>query len=135
VHKDDVKAVQTQLKDIDTASATIDTQIADLQKTMVAADVIAKMKKKDMFAAEKKNAEIQASVNAKTNDKAALVAKKKDVAAQIPQPVFPMRNPGIFSMAAAFLVGILVSFMSPEKEAQEKFDSEKVREYVGIGAE
>ena len=135
VHKDDVKAVQTQLKDIDTASAAIDTQIADLQKTMVAADVIAKMKKKDMFAAEKKNAEIQASVNAKTNDKAALVAKKKDVAAQMPQAIFPMRNPGIFSMIAAFLIGILVSFMAPEKEAQEKFDSEKVREYVGIGAE
>ena len=135
IHKDDMKAVQTQLKDIDTATAAIDTQIADLQKTMVSADAIAKMKKKDMFAAEKKNAEIQASVNAKTNDKAALVAKKKDVAAQMPQPIFPMRNPGIFSMAAAFLIGILVSFMSPEKEAQEKFDAEKVREYVGIGAE
>jgi len=25
--------------------------------------------------------------------------------------------------------------MAPDKEAQEKFDSEKVREYVGIGAE
>jgi cation/acetate symporter len=135
IHKSDMVAVQTQIKDIDAASIGVDAQIADLQKTMVSADAIAKMKKKDMFAAEKKNADIQSAVNAKTNDKAALVAKKKDVAAQMPQPIFPMRNPGIFSMAAAFLIGILVSLMAPEKEAQEKFDSEKVREYVGIGAE
>jgi cation/acetate symporter len=38
-------------------------------------------------------------------------------------------------MFAAFLVGILVSLISPEKEAQEKFSDEKLREYVGIGAE
>jgi len=135
IHKGDMAAVKTQLKDIDTAATGIDTQIADLQKTMVSPEAVAKMKKKDMFVAEKKNAEIQASVNAKMNDKAALVAKKKDVASQMPQPVFPMRNPGIFSMAAAFLIGILVSLMAPDKEAQEKFDAEKVREYVGIGAE
>jgi cation/acetate symporter len=53
----------------------------------------------------------------------------------MPKAVFPMKNPGIFSMAAAFLAGILVSLRAPEKEAQEKFDIEKVREYVGIGAE
>jgi len=135
VHKADVVAVQAQIKGIDAAAAGIDTQIADLQKTMVSADAIAKLKKKDMSAAEKKNAEIQASVNAKMTDKEALAAKKKDVASQMPKAIFPMRNPGIFSMAAAFLIGILVSLMAPDKEAQAKFDAEKVREYVGIGAE
>jgi len=45
------------------------------------------------------------------------------------------RNPGIFSMAIAFVVGILFSFIFPEKDAEEKFASEKLREYVGIGAE
>jgi cation/acetate symporter len=135
VNKDGVKAVTAQMKEIDGASAGIDAQIADLQKQMVSADAIAKMKKKDMFAAEKKNAEIQSSVNAKMKDKDALVAKKKDVASQMPKAIFPMKNPGIFSMGAAFLIGILVSLMAPDKEAQEKFDSEKVREYVGIGAE
>ncbi len=135
IHKADAAAVQSQIKGIDTEAAGIDTQIADLQKKMVSADAIARMKKKDMFAAEKKNAEVQSSVNAKMKDKEALVAKKKDVASQMPKAIFPMRNPGIFSMGAAFLLGILVSLMSPDKEAQEKFDSEKVREYVGIGAE
>jgi cation/acetate symporter len=135
VHKSDVTAVQAQIKDIDSAAAGVDAQIADLQKNMVNADAIAKMKKKDMFAAEKKNAEIQSSVNAKMGEKEVLAAKKKDVAAQMPKAIFPMRNPGIFSMGAAFLIGILVSLMAPDKEAQEKFDTEKVREYVGIGAE
>jgi hypothetical protein len=38
-------------------------------------------------------------------------------------------------MAAAFLMGILVSLASPDKEAEKKFDAEKLREYIGIGAE
>ena len=49
--------------------------------------------------------------------------------------IFPMKNPAIFSMAAAFAVGILVSLASPEKEAQEKFEGEKIRTYLGVGAE
>jgi cation/acetate symporter len=64
-----------------------------------------------------------------------LAAKKKDASSQMPQPIFPMKNPGIFSMAAAFLIGIFASLMTPDTEAQDKFDAEKVREYVGIGAE
>jgi cation/acetate symporter len=135
LHANDMKAVQTQLKGIDGTAAGIDAQIAEQQKMMVSADAIAKMKKKDMSAAEKKNAEIQASINAKMTGKEELAAKKKDVASQMPKAIFPMRNPAIFSMAAAFLIGILVSLMAPDKEAQAKFDAEKVREYVGIGAE
>jgi cation/acetate symporter len=49
--------------------------------------------------------------------------------------VFPMKNPAIFSMTAAFAVGIVVSLLTPEKEAQEKFEDEKVRTYLGVGAE
>ncbi|HEY6098674.1 MAG TPA: cation acetate symporter, partial [Anaeromyxobacter sp.] len=49
--------------------------------------------------------------------------------------IFPMKNPAIFSMTAAFVVGIVVSLLSPEKEAQEKFEVEKLRTYLGVGAE
>jgi cation/acetate symporter len=49
--------------------------------------------------------------------------------------IFPMKNPAIFSMTLAFAVGIVVSLLTPEKEAQEKFEDEKVRTYLGVGAE
>jgi cation/acetate symporter len=49
--------------------------------------------------------------------------------------IFPLKNPAIVSMTASFLVGILVSLASPEKEAQNKFEDEKLRTYLGIGAE
>ncbi|HSD21748.1 MAG TPA: sodium/solute symporter [Anaeromyxobacter sp.] len=49
--------------------------------------------------------------------------------------LFPMKNPAIFSMSAAFAVGILVSLLTPEREAQEKFEDEKLRTYLGVGAE
>lgn len=55
--------------------------------------------------------------------------------ASMPKPVFPMKNPAIFSMGLAFLIGILVSLILPEKKAEEKFEDEKVRAYIGIGAE
>jgi cation/acetate symporter len=51
------------------------------------------------------------------------------------EAIFPMKNPAIFSMSAAFAVGILVSLLAPEKEAQEKFEDEKLRTYLGVGAE
>jgi cation/acetate symporter len=51
------------------------------------------------------------------------------------QAIFPMKNPAIFSMSAAFAVGIVVSLLSPEKDAQEKFEGEKIRTYLGVGAE
>ena len=49
--------------------------------------------------------------------------------------IFPLKNPALFSMTASFLVGIIVSLASPEKEAQNKFEDEKLRTYLGIGAE
>jgi cation/acetate symporter len=49
--------------------------------------------------------------------------------------IFPMKNPAIFSMSAAFAVGIVVSLLAPENEAQVKFEDEKLRTYLGVGAE
>jgi cation/acetate symporter len=46
-----------------------------------------------------------------------------------------MKNPAIFSMTLAFAAGILVSLATPEPEAQEKFEQEKLRTYLGVGAE
>lgn len=52
-----------------------------------------------------------------------------------PAPVFPLKNPGLISMAAAFIVGIIVSLATREPQAEAKFEEEKLRTYVGIGAE
>jgi cation/acetate symporter len=51
------------------------------------------------------------------------------------QAVFPYKNPAIFSMTAAFVVGIAVSLLTPEADAQLKFEDEKLRTYLGVGAE
>jgi cation/acetate symporter len=135
VHKDDVKKVTAQIKEIDTASSSADAQIADLQKQIISADMLGKMKKKEKVTAEKKNAGLQASITAKTQEKDQLAAKKKDAASNMPKAIFPLKNPGIYSMFAAFLIGILVSLLAPEKEAEDRYADEKLREYVGIGAE
>jgi cation/acetate symporter len=50
-------------------------------------------------------------------------------------PIVPFKNPGLFSMAGAFLVGIVASLAKPEPTAEEKFEEEKVRSYLGVGAE
>lgn len=52
-----------------------------------------------------------------------------------PAPIFPWLNPALVSMPGAFVVGIVVSLLSPEPEAEAKFESEKLRTYLGIGAE
>jgi cation/acetate symporter len=52
-----------------------------------------------------------------------------------PYGLIPVKNPAIYSMTAAFVAGILVSLFSAEKEAQEKFEDEKIRTYLGVGAE
>ncbi|MCX8070470.1 MAG: sodium/solute symporter [Thermodesulfovibrionales bacterium] len=45
----------------------------------------------------------------------------KEAKAEMPQPIFPLRNPGFFSMATAFIVVIIVSLMSPDKKAEKKY--------------
>jgi cation/acetate symporter len=135
IHKDDVAKVTTQMKDADTAMAAADTQIAEIQKQIITADAINAMKKKDQGAAMEKNAATETSIAAKKAEKEQLAAKKKEAASQMPKPIFPLKNPGIYSMAAAFLMAFLVSIISPEKSAEDKFAGVKVREYLGIGSE
>src|SRR5687767_7334121 len=48
---------------------------------------------------------------------------------------FPLKNPALISLPAAFLVGWVVSLMTREPEAEAKFESEKLRTYIGVGAE
>jgi len=135
IHKDDKAKVVAQVKEIDARIAVVDADILALQKQVVLADALGSMKKKEKVAAEKKNAGLQSSVSAKTNDKNQFEAEKKEANSKMPVAIVKYKNPGIFSMGAAFLMAILVSLLWPEKEAAEKFDEEKVREYVGIGAE
>jgi cation/acetate symporter len=52
-----------------------------------------------------------------------------------PEAVFPLKNPALFSMPAAFLAGIVVSLMKREPDAARKFEEVKLRTYLGIGAE
>ena len=50
-------------------------------------------------------------------------------------PVFPLRNPAIVSMPCAFLAGVVASFATREPDAEARFDDEKLRTYLGVGAE
>jgi cation/acetate symporter len=49
--------------------------------------------------------------------------------------LFPLRNPAIISMTLAFVAGIIGSLVTREPAAEAKFDDEKLRTYLGIGAE
>src|SRR5258708_20569688 len=51
------------------------------------------------------------------------------------EALFPIRNPAIVSMTAAFLIGILVSLAKREPSAEAKFEDEKLRTYLAVGAE
>jgi cation/acetate symporter len=77
-------------------------------------------------------AEVDAAIAAEKSSVEPLIKAEK---AKMPQPIFPLKNPGIYSMAAAFLMGIFVSLMAPDKVAESKYAAQKLREYVGIGAE
>ncbi len=117
LHKSEVDAVNKQVKIVEDASKA---KVADLEKQKVPGLDAAKL------------AEIDASIAA---EKKAAEPQIKEAKSQMPKAIFPLRNPGIYSMAAAFLIGILVSLLAPDKAAEEKFAGEKVREYIGIGAE
>jgi cation/acetate symporter len=52
-----------------------------------------------------------------------------------PTPIFWLRNPAIVSMTASFLVAIGVSLATREPAAEAKFTEEKLRTYLGVGAE
>lgn len=61
--------------------------------------------------------------------------QKKELQSKMPKAIFPMKNPAIFSMALAFIAGWLFSVLAPDKEAEQKFEDEKLRTYLGVGAE
>jgi cation/acetate symporter len=50
-------------------------------------------------------------------------------------PLFPLRNPAIISMTLAFVAGVVGSLATREPAAEAKFDDEKLRTYLGVGAE
>ncbi len=52
-----------------------------------------------------------------------------------PTPLFPLRNPAIVSMPAGFLAGIVASLVVSEPDAEARFHDEKLRTYLGVGAE
>ncbi len=135
IHKEAKAAVETQMKEADAAMAAVDTKIAEMQKQIISTDALGAMKKKEKAAAEAQNASLQASAAEKAKEKDQLAAKKKEAGSAMPKPIFPLKNPGIYSMAAAFLMAFIVSLVNPEKSAEDKFAGVKVREYLGIGSE
>jgi cation/acetate symporter len=50
-------------------------------------------------------------------------------------PLFTLRNPAIVSMTAAFATGVVASLMTREPRAEAMFEDEKLRTYLGVGAE
>ncbi|HEY8402931.1 MAG TPA: sodium/solute symporter [Cytophagaceae bacterium] len=52
-----------------------------------------------------------------------------------PEALFPLKNPTLISLPAAFISGIGVSLWRKEDSAREKFESEKIRTYLGVGSE
>jgi cation/acetate symporter len=52
-----------------------------------------------------------------------------------PAAIFPLRNPAIVSMPVSFVCGIVASLLTSEPAAETAFDDEKLRTYLGIGAE
>jgi len=51
------------------------------------------------------------------------------------EPIITLRNPCIISMTAAFAIGMIVSLLTPDAQAQAMFEDEKLRVYLGVGAE
>jgi cation/acetate symporter len=49
--------------------------------------------------------------------------------------IFPLRNPAIVSMSAAFVAGTVASLITSEPRAMAMYDEEKLRVYLGLGAE
>ncbi|MCA1927561.1 MAG: sodium/solute symporter [Calditerrivibrio sp.] len=48
-------------------------------------------------------------------------------------PIFPYKFPTIFSLPLAFIAGWIGSIIAPDLKAQELFEDEKLRTYLGVG--
>jgi cation/acetate symporter len=51
------------------------------------------------------------------------------------EAIFPLKNPAIVSMTLSFLVAIVVSYLTPDKISEEKYEEGKVRTYLAVGSE
>jgi cation/acetate symporter len=60
---------------------------------------------------------------------AAMAAYKADIMAK--WWYFPLKNPCLYTMTGAFLVGIIVSLLAPEKSAEEGFTEVERRALLG----
>lgn len=116
VHKEEKAAVEKQVKAVEEASKT---RIEALESRKAGLDPILIAQLDSSIAAEKLETE-------------SLV---KEAKAGMPKAIFPLKNPGIFSMSAAFLIGILFSLLGRDRDAEAKYEDEKLRSYIGIGAE
>ena len=52
-----------------------------------------------------------------------------------PTAIFPLKNPAIISMTGAFVAGWLGSLLRPDERAQAMYGEQKIRNYLGVGAE
>lgn len=52
-----------------------------------------------------------------------------------PEAIFPLKNPALISMPFSFIAGAIVSLAQKEPSAASKFEEEKLRTYLGVGAE
>lgn len=117
VQKEEKAAVEKQVKTVEDASKA---RIAEIEKQKVPG------------IAPEQASLIDVALNAEKTQAEEQIKTEK---AKMPKAIFPLKNPGIYSMAAAFLVGILFSLMAPDKEAEKRYDAQRVREYIGIGSE
>jgi cation/acetate symporter len=122
IHAGEKKAVEARIAEVD---KQLKTGTEELRKQIATGD---RLTPKQM----ERNREVEAAIAAAAAEAG---LKKKEAGAGMPVAPVKYKNPGIFSMGAAFLIGIIVSLLWPEREAAEKFTEEKLREYVGIGAE
>jgi len=126
--------------EVSTAQAALTAKQTAKGKAKVKGEVEAALAALSAMQAEmtKVKADADGAQAALTTKQAELTKAKADVGAAkafVKPAPFPMKNPAVFSMGLAFLVGILVSLMKREEEAEEMFESEKVRTFIGIGAE
>jgi cation/acetate symporter len=127
-HGKEAKAVTAAVKAIDARILESNTRMEAYQKQMLSGTG-------STGEPLQGNPSIEASLAAEKANTAGLEAQKAQAASAMPKAIVKYKNPGLFSMFAAFFIGILVSLLWPEREAAEKYDDEKLREYIGIGAE
>ncbi|MCX8027502.1 MAG: sodium/solute symporter [Thermodesulfovibrionales bacterium] len=114
IHSGDKKAIETKIKDIEKESKIKIDNLMAQRTTTKEQNTIDEMIKEEKQKASK------------------AISNLKE---QMPKPIFDMRNPGIISMSLSFVVGIIVSLIFRDKEAEKKFEDEKIRSFIGIGAE